>query len=76
MPALRGSGIEPCRFHDLRHTFAAHLVRANVHPKTMQRLLGHATIGITLDTYGHLMPEGEVEAIAALDALLARSATS
>lgn len=76
LPALRGSGIEPCRFHDLRHTFAAHLVRANVHPKTMQRLLGHATIGITLDTYGHLMPEGEVEAIAALDALLARSAAS
>lgn len=71
-PALAGSGIAPCRFHDLRHTCAAYLIEAGTHPKTLQRILGHARIGVTLDTYGHLMPEAEDAAIAALDELLAR----
>ena len=59
-----------CRFHDLRHTYAAFLVAGGVHPKTMQRLLGHATISMTLDVYGHLMPEAFDEAVAAFDSAI------
>jgi integrase len=70
--AIRAAAGVACRYHDLRHTYAAHLVAAGVHPKALQRLLGHATIGVTLDTYGHLLPEALDDAVAALDTVLAR----
>jgi len=38
------------RFHDLRHTHATQLLKAGVHPKVVSERLGHASIGITLDT--------------------------
>ena len=43
-------------FHDLRHTHAAMLIRRNVQPKIIQERLGHASIKITMDLYGYLMP--------------------
>jgi hypothetical protein len=43
------------RFHDLRHTYASLLIADNIHPKRIQSLLGHSSIQITMDTYGHLM---------------------
>ena len=43
-------------FHDLRHTHAAMLIRRNVQPKVISERLGHASIKITLDLYGYLMP--------------------
>ena len=45
----------PCRLHDLRHTHAAWLIAAGEHPKTIQQRLGHGSITVTLDRYGHLM---------------------
>ncbi len=53
----------PCRLHDLRHTHAAWLIAAGEHPKTIQQRLGHGSITVTLDRYGHLM-EGLDEAAA------------
>ncbi|MGB3715804.1 MAG: tyrosine-type recombinase/integrase [Candidatus Promineifilaceae bacterium] len=44
-------GLKRMRFHDLRHTAATLLLRANVHPKIVQEILGHSTIVFTLDTY-------------------------
>ena len=41
------------RFHDLRHTSATLLLAEGVHPKIIQERLGHANVGITLDTYSH-----------------------
>lgn len=43
--------------HRFRHSFASNLIRAGVNIKTVQRLMRHATIAITLDTYSHLMAE-------------------
>lgn len=43
--------------HRFRHSFASNLIRAGVNIKTVQRLMRHATIAITLDTYSHLMDE-------------------
>jgi len=61
-PALRRAGLRQIRFHDLRHTFASFLIARNVHPKRIQALLGHSSIKITMDTYGHLMHDADNEA--------------
>ena len=46
----------PCRFHDLRHSHVALLIEAGEDPKVIQERLGHASISVTYDTYGHLFP--------------------
>jgi len=56
------------RFHDLRHTHATQLLKAGVHPKVVSERLGHASIGITLDTYSHVMPGMQEEAAERIDA--------
>jgi integrase len=58
------------RFHDLRHTHATHLLRQGVHPKIVSERLGHSNISITLDTYSHVLPGMQEDAIAAFDASL------
>jgi integrase len=52
-----------CRFHDLRHTSVALAIASGAHPKAIQVRMGHSTISVTLDRYGHLFPELD-EAIA------------
>ena len=64
-------GFPSLRFHDLRHTHASLLLKANIHPKIVSERLGHATIGITLDTYSHLMPGMQEQAALSIDAALA-----
>ncbi len=56
------------RWHDLRHTCAALSIAAGAHPKLISARLGHSTIQITLDRYGHLFPSAEESLGAALDA--------
>lgn len=54
----KGTGIPPmpqASYLDLRHTHAAMLIRMGVQPKVIQERLGHASIKITMDTYGYLM---------------------
>jgi integrase len=58
------------RFHDLRHTSATLLLQANVNPKVVSAMLGHASIQITLDTYSHLLPGWGNAAASALDRVL------
>jgi integrase len=54
-PALRRAGLRKVRFHDLRHTFASLLIDQGEHPKYIQSQMGHSSINVTMDTYGHLM---------------------
>src|SRR5215217_3228319 len=56
-PAVRRTGLTGLRFHDLRHTYAALMVRAGAHPKYLQVQMGHSSIKVTLDRYGHLFPD-------------------
>jgi len=63
-------GLKPLGFHEGRHTYASIAIAAGLNAKTLSTYLGHATITITLVRYGHLMPGGEVEARAMLDAYL------
>ena len=69
---LKRAGIPRIRFHDLRHSTASLLMSIDVHPKVVQELLGHSQIAITMDTYSHLMPNLQREAMEGLDRLLAR----
>jgi integrase len=61
------------RFRDLRHTSATLLLAAGVHPKVVQERLGHSQIGITLDTYSHVVPTMQLEAADKLDAMMRAS---
>ena len=51
------------RFHDLRHTHATMLLKQGIHPKIVQERLGHQTIGITMDTYTHVIKGMQKEAV-------------
>ncbi|MDD3582246.1 MAG: site-specific integrase [Desulfobacca sp.] len=66
--ACRRAGIEDFHFHDLRHTFASHLVMAGVSLKAVQELLGHADIKMTM-RYSHLSQAHLKDAVAALNGL-------
>jgi integrase len=66
----RGAGVAPIRFHDLRHTHAAHMLAAGRNPLEVSRRLGHGSVSFTLDRYGHLMPEAGAHVAAAVAALV------
>jgi integrase len=57
-PAKRRAGIDGrMRFHDLRHTAVALAIAQGAHPKAIQARMGHSSVQMTLDRYGHLFPE-------------------
>ena len=66
--AVANSVGSPCRFHDLRHTHAAWLIADGEHPKAIQTRLGHGSISVTMDRYGHLMDGLDDQIAAHLDA--------
>jgi integrase len=68
--ALRGAGIRNFKFHDLRHTFASHLVMRGGSLKELQEILGHKTMTMTL-CYAHLSPEHKKKAVNLLNGLTA-----
>jgi integrase len=68
--ALAKAGIPRCRFHDLRHTCATLLLQQGVHAKVVSELLGHSSIGMTLDIYSHVIPDMQQHAVSAMDAVL------
>lgn len=59
--------IKPIKFHALRHTYATRLFENNVPPKTVQVLMGHYDISITMDIYTHVMEDTKLEAIEKLN---------
>jgi len=70
-PAVAAAGFSDVVFHELRHTAASIAIEAGAHPKALQVRMGHSSIMVTLDRYGHLMP-GADEALAdSIDQLVA-----
>jgi integrase len=77
LPAVARAGLEPLRFHDLRHTCASLLIAQGAHAKEIAERLGHSTVRLTLDRYGHLLPSLDERLRDGLEATFhaARSAT-
>lgn len=67
---LEKAGLPHIRFHDLRHSAASLLMSQGVHPKVVQELLGHSTIGMTMDVYSHVLPSMQQDAISKLNDVL------
>jgi integrase len=51
------------RLHDLRHAYATTLLTAGVHPKVTSEALGLSSVAFTMDTYQHLMPTMQEQAV-------------
>ena len=50
------AGLDGLRFHDLRHTAVALAIAQGAHAKAIQERMGHSSVTVTLDRYGHLLP--------------------
>jgi integrase len=73
-PAVLRADLDPAlRIHDLRHTAASILIAQDCQAKVVQEHLGHKSIMITMDRYGHLYPEDRSKVSDALDAAFAHS---
>ena len=66
-PALEQAGLRKFRFHDLRHTFGSLLIQAGISPAYVQKQMGHRSIQVTIDVYGHLISGENVAWIDTLD---------
>jgi integrase len=62
-----GERIRPIGLQDCRHTAVSQMLDAGIRIDTVSKFIGHASITITIDRYGHLLPGGEAEAQALLD---------
>jgi integrase len=71
--AWKNAGLEPIGLHQARHTCASIFIAAGVNVKALSSYLGHSSITITLDRYGHLMPGNEDEAVELVDGYLERA---
>ncbi|NYH88580.1 hypothetical protein F4554_001218 [Actinopolymorpha rutila] len=56
-PAVKAAGLQGFTIHGLRHTAASLYISACTPPKVVQRVLGHASVVMTMDLYGHLYPD-------------------
>ena len=67
---LTRAGLAQRRFHDLRHSCATLLLVQGVSPRVVMDVLGHSQIGLTMNTYGHVIPEMRKEAAERMEELL------
>jgi integrase len=67
---VRRAGLRRITPHGLRHTHATMLLRQGVPAKIVSERLGHASIGITLDTYSHVLPDMQDTAADAMDSIM------
>ena len=74
--AWKTSGLARITLHECRHTFASLMIAAGVNAKALSTYMGHSSIEVTLDRYGHLFPGNESEAAGLLDAYLLAAVSS
>lgn len=67
------AGLDPIGLHECRHTYASLMIAAGVNVKALSVYMGHSSITVTLDRYGHLMPGHEGEAAEMLSGYLERA---
>ena len=59
-PAPEKAGLRKIRLHDLRHTFGSLLIQDGASLAYVKEQMGHSSIQVTVDTYGHLVPGGNI----------------
>ncbi len=64
------------RFHELRHSAASLLIAQGAPLRTVMEVLGHSTVTLTANVYGHLFDEARQEAASAMDRALGHSDVS
>src|ERR1019366_6065018 len=69
LPVLAKAGIRKIRLHDLRHTFGSLLIQTGASIVYVKEQMGHSSIQVTVDTYGHLIPGANVSFVDRLDAV-------
>jgi integrase len=67
LPCLDRAGLRRFRFHDLRHTFGSLLIQDGASLAYVKEQMGHSTIQVTVDTYGHLIPGADIAWVDGLD---------
>ena len=67
---LQRAGLPRIRFHDLRHSAATLMLAQGVDARTIMETLGHSQIGITMNTYAHVLPAMQRDAADLMDAVL------
>jgi integrase len=72
-PAWKKAGLTGIGLHECRHTYADYVIAAGINTKALSTYMGHASITITLDRYGHLLPGNEAQAAGLLEAWLTRA---
>jgi integrase len=70
--AWESAALAPIGLHECRHSYAAYAIAAGINLKALSSYMGHSSITVTLDRYGHLMPGNEAEAAQMLDGYLQR----
>ena len=70
------AGLDWLHLHDLRHAFATFMLDQGEELRTVMELLGHSTIRMTADTYGHVLPARARQAASAIDRILGQEGTA
>ena len=65
-PLLEEAGLRKVKFHTLRHTYASHLIMKGESLVYVKDQLGHSSISVTVDLYGHLLPKSHRGAVQSL----------
>ena len=66
---LKAADLPDMKFHCLRHTFATRALEVGMDYKTLSEILGHSSVGITLDLYAHSLKEHKIKQMNKLDAI-------
>jgi integrase len=75
-PALEKAELRHFRFHDLRHTYGSLLIREGASLAYVKEQMGHSSIQITVDTYGHLIPGADIAWVDRLDSTSSQQQTA
>lgn len=67
MKIVRSNDLPYLTLHGLRHTAASLMIAGNVHARAIADILGHSSISITMDVYGHLLNDTQRDAVKVLD---------
>jgi integrase len=68
LPCLAAAGLRHVTFHALRHSYASHLIQAGASLTYVKEQMGHSSIQVTVDTYGHLIAGADIAWAEKLDA--------